>query len=365
MADTTTIEWVLALARATGRDARVWNPLRGCLPASPGCTNCWAAPVAAMRAKNPNPKISARHADLTTPNGTAFNGTCRATDEWNLPVQISRPSVFFVCSESDLFFAGHDDEAVDKVFDVIATAPWHHFLILTKRAERLPQFFARPAFGREVAVFDWPLPNVWLGVSVEDQQRADERIPHLLATPAAKRFLSCEPLLGSVNISAWLFGREEPCADCPKDVDCECGWMGRQTLEGEAALHWVIVGGESGPGARPMHPDWARGLQDECKAAEVPFFFKQWGDWCPIGALPFDSGELYHPAPLRDPEAIRRCKVDTGILLSDGRLVHPAHPDAFQQGFASHQTFRTGKKAAGRLLDGREYLQIPEVHDGR
>lgn len=344
MSNNTKIEWVVELARALGMDARVWNPLRGCLPASPGCSNCWAAPVAAMRSKNPNPKISGRHADLTIPNGKAFNGTCRATDEWNIPVRISRPSVFFVCSESDLFFEGHDDEAVDKVFDIIAAAPWHLFLILTKRAERLPQFFSRPSFGREVAVFDWPLPNVWLGVSVEDQQRADERIPHLLATPATKRFLSCEPLLGRLDLNAiplasGLFGRKP--SNCLQSVGGGAGMGGGGDIR--PGVDWVIVGGESGQGARPMHPDWARLLRDQCATASRAFFFKQWGEW-----------QTVYDRDREDPDW-RRCPAardnrERYVNLAGG---HGFHGDRVV--FAR----RVGKKAAGFTLDGVQHRELP------
>lgn len=374
MPDTTTIEWVVALARATGRDARVWNPLRGCLPASPGCTNCWAALVAAMRAKNPNAKINGRHVGLTTPNGKAFNGTCRTTDEWNLPLLIRRPSVFFVCSESDLFFAGHDDEAVDKIFDVIAAAPRHLFLILTKRAERLPQFFSRPSFGREVAVFNWPLPNVWLGVSVEDQQRADERIPQLLAAPAAVRFLSCEPLLGPVDIDRWLNivwqcqgclgyfpGRHrEICPDCGR----EGFWCGSHAFNGRGrkpnkvvppqsgrGIDWVIAGGESGPKARPMYPDWARSLRDQCAAANVPFMFKQWGEWAPGENVERQSGVVATAILEDDEENVEWFFSRENLSRCDGH--RDDEPDLY----------RVGKQAAGRLLDGAEHNALPGVTD--
>ncbi|ETX26430.1 hypothetical protein RISW2_04375 [Roseivivax isoporae LMG 25204] len=149
----------------------------------------------------------------------------------------------------------------------------------------------------------WPLSNVWLGVSAEDQRRADERVPHLLATPAVVRFVSAEPLLGPVGLTRW------------------------SGLEGDGdtmgfGLDWVIVGGESGPGARPMHPDWARSLRDQCTAAGVPFFFKQWGAWAPDEIGPEDIRSVEFP---------------------------PGHVEYLH----------VGKRAAGRKLDGRNWDEVP------
>jgi protein gp37 len=161
---------------------------------------------------------------------------------------------------------------------------------------------------------DWsritPLPNVWLGVSVENQAAADERIPLLLQIPAAVRFLSCEPLLGPVTFrwARWM--------QLPSRPDGSSG-----PLDSLRGIHWVIAGGESGAGARPMHPDWARSLRDECNAAGVPFFFKQWGAWYPAGRRILDNPNM----AMMDEEAL----------------------------------YRVGKKAAGRLLDGREWNEFP------
>ena len=193
-----------------------------------------------------------------------------------------------------------------------------------------------------------PLPNVWLGVSVEDQARADERIPDLLATPAVVRFISAEPLLGPVDLKEWLI--------CPNARDglsmdpttgayecCRhCDYTG---LNG--ALDWVIVGGESGPGARPMHPDWARSLRDQCAAAGVPFLFKQWGEWRPdLGVYTFDTAKG------------RAQRTPAFVMKLDG-TVHCFLPEDEPR---APVVLRVGKKAAGRLLDGVEHNGLPEAN---
>ena len=200
----------------------------------------------------------------------------------------------FVNSMSDLFHSEIPDEYIARVFAVMALAPQHTFQVLTKRHARMRALLSSPDFlvaveeaiggfvalnlARRVWYDAWPLPNVWLGVSVEDQKRADLRIPFLLTTPAAVRFLSCEPLLGPVRLEfVHYFDADAYCRGCsglvsPKHVPT-CG-----TEPGEHwGIDWVIVGGESGPHARPMHPEWARGLRDQCVAAGVAFHFKQAG----------------------------------------------------------------------------------------
>jgi protein gp37 len=196
----------------------------------------------------------------------------------------------FVNSMSDLFHADVPDEFIARVWAVMAATPQHTYQVLTKRHGRMRSLLNRGTVGtagffddveQAMAEFThaepsgWPLPNVWLGCSVEDQKRADLRIPALLETPAAVRFLSCEPLLGPVSLArpdgevnqGFRGGR---CGAAP-------GSCGDNTCR--TGIDWVIAGGESGPGARPMHPDWARSLRDQCTAAGVPFFFKQWGEW--------------------------------------------------------------------------------------
>jgi protein gp37 len=199
----------------------------------------------------------------------------------------------------------------------------------------------------------WPLPNVWLGVSVEHQQAADDRIPFLLQTPAAVRFLSCEPLLGPVKlppecfrhfVSNDEFGRNSPLIQKESRV--------KGYSEVPDLLHWIIVGGESGPGARPMHPDWVRSIRDQCQAAGVPFFFKQWGEFADLTNDPPGS-----PLLLRSTE--------THVFTADGEVLGAGcrdqgmvSPDWREKGGA--WMARVGKKAAGHLLDGREWREWPD-----
>ncbi|PKO71091.1 MAG: hypothetical protein CVU23_06190, partial [Betaproteobacteria bacterium HGW-Betaproteobacteria-17] len=180
-----------------------------------------------------------------------------------------------------------------------------------------------------------PLPNVWLGVSVEDDATACTRIPFLLDTPAAKRWISAEPLLGFIDLEPYIQHRYlDHVATMPR-------------------LDWVVVGGESGPNARPMHPDWARGLRDQCVAAGVPFLFKQWGEWTEI-----DTG-LPQPllAHFGDPEFYDAAVEHDGFLSLDGHFVD--NPDLMNDDVPYRGLVRVGKKAAGRLLDGRTWDGVP------
>jgi protein gp37 len=239
----TKIEWCEA----------TWNPVTGCSPVSAGCQNCWAKRMAnRQRGRNGYPADD------------PFRVTFHA-DRLDEPLRMKKRKRIAVCLMGDICHGDVPAEWIDKVFGIMHWASWHTFLILTKRPERLAAYLRwekRPqhimwearfrASGKgsklmnDLAVCRWPLPNVWLGTSVENRDSLD-RVRRLQQCSAAVRFLSLEPLLG-------------PIAQLP--------------LEG---IHWVIVGGESGPGARPMHPDWVRSIRDQCQAAGVPFFFKQWG----------------------------------------------------------------------------------------
>jgi len=310
----TTIEWA----------DRTWNPITGCTPVSEGCAHCYAERMAK--------RLRGRYG---YPADDPFRVTLHP-DRLDEPLRWRKPSMVFVCSMGDLFHEDVPDEFIEQVFGVMAAMSEHVFLVLTKRPLRMAAFMER-GFSSEMAVAyeeigqrdlpetmreyapgdstfpldpELPLPNVWAGTSVENQAAADERIPHLLRTPAAKRFLSCEPLLGEVDIVAPIgraFARE-----CGIDLVSArpVGMAGHHGIDG------AIVGGESGPGARPMHPDWPRRIRDDCVAAGVPFFFKQWGDNQGPG-----SGLKGHPS--------------------------------FEAGY------RPGAKKGGRLLDGREWNEMP------
>jgi protein gp37 len=228
-----------------------------------------------------------------------------------------------------------------------------------------------------------PLPNVWLGVSVEDQKRADERIPDLLATPAAVRFLSCEPLLGPVDLR-WIAEPDEE-KDGVIDALLGCNWIdgtiydrgeefrparpGHQDrvmrrwvcspendILANRKIDWVIVGGESGPAARPMHPDWARSLRDQCAAAGVPFFFKQWGEWMPAQAVANENNgvDFVPPLPMTRLMPWRRWDGDECRAARKGESVN----EFFQPGILA---VPVGKKRAGRLLDGVTHDAMPQV----
>jgi len=217
MATTTSIEWT----------EQTWNPVTGCTKVSPGCKNCYAETMArrlkAMRATGYE-----RGFKLALQPGRLEQ-----------PVQRKKPTVWFVNSMSDLFHKDISDEYIERVFDTIQRTPQHTYQILTKRSDRLPNYFATRQVPR----------NVWLGVSVENRKHGKPRIDDLRNVQAQIRFLSVEPLLED---------------------------LGQLDLTN---IHWVIVGGESGPKARLMKPEWARSVQQQCEEAGVAYFFKQWGTW--------------------------------------------------------------------------------------
>ena len=274
----TSIEWT----------DKVWNPVTGCTKVSAGCKNCYAGSVAnRFFAKEypPNENGSLR----------VFTDVRCHEDRLEAPLHWRKPSRIFVNSMSDLFHKDVPDEFIDRVFAVTALCPQHTFQILTKRPERMREYMQSRSksaeFWKKAAPFGWtladfqgikmipfPLPNVWLGVSVEDQKAADERIPILLQTPAAVRFISAEPLLGPVSLR-WKdsvpFGIEHPRHLHPKD-DAARRVITDQ-YDGLRELDWVICGGESGPGARPCDIRWIRSVVEQCKASSVPCFVKQLG----------------------------------------------------------------------------------------
>ncbi|MDB5552160.1 MAG: hypothetical protein JWL86_2144 [Rhizobium sp.] len=395
MADNTSIEWT---------DATV-NAVNGCSVISPGCTNCYA-----MRAGGRNlPRHPSTGLTVPTKAGHVWSGEVRLDEaRLLLPLRWKRPRRIFWNAHGDLFHPKVPDEWIDRVFAVCALTPQHTHQILTKRSARMREYLSDPKLPKRLALvlFDMnrtglakfsamfaalgdrardddaefvpmPLPNVHFGVSVEDQARADERIPDLIATPAAVRFLSCEPLLGLIDPRLGA-GFCRACGQMTKGtIDGNCMDPASACFAGEAGvdslINWVIVGGESGNGARPMHPDWARSLRDQCEAAGVPFHFKQWGAWAPLCALDESyAADFYAPIPAgRDPEAVRRCRVEQMVMQSSGRVFpldqwsrmsgeNPAAGDfAYQQGAGGMHFFHCGKKRAGRLLDGVEHNGVP------
>lgn len=319
MADGTSIEWTDA----------TWTPVKGCTRVSPGCGGpglaggCYAE-IMAARFSSPGQWGEGLAKIVTLPDGTKdhrWTGEVRF-DEAELlkPLSLKRPRKIFVCSTADLFHEKVTDEQIDKVFAIMALCPQHTFQVLTKRPARMREYMAsidngdgtrldgfRSALVEGMAqqiwhgrtgddsVDEWlavhlPLPNVWLGVSAEDQPRWDERVSILREVPAAIRWVSAEPLLDYID--------------------------GGELLK---MIDWVVVGGESGPGARLMFRPHVRSLRDQCAAAGVPFLMKQWGEWIPAGQV------RLHKTPIRE----------FAYDYDDRCRYH-----------------RVGKKAAGRLLDG-------------
>ena len=263
----TSIEWT----------EETWNPVTGCTKVSPGCQHCYAE------------RFSERFRGVPGhPYETGFDVTLRP-ERLAKPLGWKKPRRVFVNSMSDLFHEDVPDEFIDRVFAVMSMAHWHTFQVLTKRAVRMRDYLAsrsknvkyweKPAQELDypfIRLLQFPFQNIWLGVSVEDQKRADERIPLLLETPAAVRFVSAEPLLGPINFDSTH--ESDPCSS-----NFLSGIEGERIYDGKkCALDWVIVGGESGPGARPMDPEWARFIREQCHASRIPFFMKQMAKKKPI-----------------------------------------------------------------------------------
>lgn len=380
MADHTSIEWTDA----------TWNPITGCSVVSPGCTNCYAMKLAGTRLRH-HPS----RAGLTRESkaGPVWTDEVRLNSEWlDQPLRWKRSRRIFVCAHGDLFAEGVPDAWIDQVFAVMALAPQHTFQVLTKRPARMRQYLSTdpdllrdrwyrsvPAGKWYVSVAEayagmhphasdeiralhhrappaWPLPNVWLGISAEDQARADGRVSDLLATPAAIRFVSAEPLLGPIDFTGICTGHYF--------IDALGGAKYHDAPEGErsarqrcAKLDQIIVGGESGAAARPMHPAWVRSIRDQCAAAYTAFFFKQWGEWAPnIGAV--DGWTIDD-----DPEISRFEHRE----WEDGHWSEPFFPMwcDWQDGNydEEHCVSRIGKRRAGRLLDGVEHNAMPTMRE--
>lgn len=327
MSDKTKIEWTDA----------TWNPVTGCTKVSPGCDHCYAETIAHRFAGT-----------KAYPNG--FDVTLRP-ERLDQPLRWKRPRRIFVNSMSDLFHKDVPTEYIARVFAVMALAPQHTFQILTKRPGRMRSLLSTADFQLmvdahmhnhgDVETEVWPLPNVWLGTSVENQKWADVRIPQLIQTPAAVRFLSCEPLLGPITLTRLH-------AHCPThDFD---GGFCSGPCPHLILPDWIIVGGESGPNARPMHPDWARNLRGDCLSAGIAFYFKQWGEWAPQ----FGTDGL---TPLAYPKLWEHYQRTN--LTAAGREATAADHEG------AEPMMRVGKRAAGRELDGRTWDEYPEVGDPR
>lgn len=370
MADNTGIEW----ADAT------WNPIRGCSRVSEACRYCYAEDQAERIIKTDRhrgvPEGAGAYDGLLAKGGQ-WNGQIRVVDTlMNQPLRWNKPRRIFVNSMSDLFHENVPEQVINRIFAIMALATHHTFQVLTKRPARMNEYLSAPnragiikgaawellghmpkqsSAGMNAA---WPLPNVWIGVSVEDQSAANERIPLLLKTPGAVRWLSMEPLLGAVDLAHI----EEPSGDV---FNATYGWHDADDFARVAGVDWVVAGGESGPEARPMHPDWAASLHKQCSEAGVPFLFKQWGEWAPICEMSEEQvSRTYksnvraeHPEdqPVFDEMHGRTCTVRHGVLQLDGSLMVPTDANAYKTGAMT--VFKVGKAAAGRRLRGA-------LHDG-
>lgn len=299
----TSIEWT----HRPGTLPEVWNPVTGCTKVSAGCKHCYAEQM--------HRRLQYMYPQKYSKGFT--EGIQMHEDIITIPFQWKKPRTVFVNSMSDLFHGGVTDDFIELVFTIIRKTPQHTYIILTKRPERMHDFM-------NMHYRDNPPANAWMGASVEDQASANERVPMLLCTPAAIRFISAEPLLGRIDIesipTSMMQGRDH-------------------SFKKINYLDWVIVGGESGHDARPMHPDWARSLMRQCEAAGVPFFFKQWGTWLPLFVCSSDW--------------------DEGTGQMPGGKHYVFHERESESGF-KHMMQRGNKKVNGRLLDNREFNEYPE-----
>lgn len=342
-----------------------WNPMRGCSPVSAGCDHCWARRMAARfcAAKGfpyngniPDPYYGFVERTASGPQWTGKVALIES--ELEKPLHWRKPRRIAVGLMGDLFRLPFAD--IDRIYTVMALCPQHTFLLLTKQAKRMAEYSTsmngrEPWSDRVMAIrratvdyaamagypkdaITFPLTNVHLGVSAEDQATLEDRVKWLLRTPAAHRWLSLEPLLGPVDLARYIV--------CQKTLDeCharglwpDCAFPNRHKCSN--GLDHVVVGGESGPGARPMHPDWARKVRDQCQAAGVPFTFKQWGEWLPADQFGADGDK-------------------PSIATTGGARVIGIWPDGSSNGLKGAdgymEAYRVGKRAAGRMLDGRTW----------
>lgn len=297
MAENSKIEWC----------HHTFNPWIGCSKVSPGCDHCYAENLAT--------RYKMAEWGPGKPRKLTSDANWLMPIKWNKQAQAAGTRYRVFCSSlADVF----DNEVNDgwrwRLFALITQTPHLDWLLLTKRVGNIEKMLP-PNWGRD------GLPNVWLGISVVNQLEADRDIPKLLSIHAHRRFLSMEPLLGAVNLN---------------NLDPEkYGRFNALSGVGVSRIDWVIVGGESGADARPLHPDWAKSLRDQCNAAGVPFLFKQWGEW-----LPFQQGVGY-----------MRSKIHEARIIA---------PDGNPPNRNGTPVYNVGKKAAGRELDGREWNEYPQ-----
>lgn len=325
---------------------KTWNPVSGCTKVSEGCRNCYAETYAHRFWGE------RKFSEVLCHEG-------RLED----PLHWKKPRKVFVNSMSDLFHEEVPYRFVDKVFNIMARCPHHTFQVLTKRPSLMLEFFngaqaRNPEWLDRCRLFGGHLPNVWLGVSVEDQKSANMRIPFLLHTPAAVRFISYEPALGPVDFTEIPNMRTNETVlspECWGECDCDSLYgfdPGCRRHGGDGNLKrkidWIIMGGESGPNARPMDPDWARSVLGQCLTADVPFFFKQWGEWLP---------------KCQDPHGIQYSMAHATKKSRNEKIFHQKWQWLTNDDGPRGEYVKTGKTKAGRLLDNCLWSQYPRLTD--
>lgn len=335
----TKIEWT----HIPGYKGETWNPITGCVKISPGCANCYAETML-MRFHRSGPFLPG-------------NVIQRHDDRLGIPFKWKAPRAVFINSVSDTFHEDVPDSFLVKMYAVMALTPQHIYQVLTKRPDRVPGLrnpgwlwgevikteadqIRRLNPGLNLPEYDgtWPLPNVWLGTSAENQYWANDRVPKLLQCPAVVHFVSCEPLLSHIDLHAL----KQPSGDV---IDGFYGWREPKTLERVYGLDQVIVGGESGNSKkiRPMHSEWARHLRDQTKLSNKAFFFKQWGS--------------YRPATVDDvashPDKIRFINLDP----------HKRHDGRYQLEDTDIVMIKGSKGCNGHVLDGQTWQEFPSIHE--
>lgn len=292
----TKIEWA----------AETWNPVSGCTPVSEACDECYAKKFALRLQKNP--KLDGKYAD-------GFKPTVHYDELAHpKPAKWKSSKMIFVVSMGDLFHPAIPFEIVNAIFSIMADNSQHTYIILTKRPHGMIHFMN---WKTETFGIPWvPSDNIWFGTTIEFQKYAKDRIFYLLRIPSLVHFISYEPALGPLNLLPWF--------SCPP-----LEGVGGGLPDARSKINWVICGGQTGHNSRPMHPDWVRSMRDQCQAANVPFFFKSWGDWGISGCPPLEGagGGRSH------------C-----YRFSDGTVM-----------------IKAGKKNTGRLLDGKEHSAFPII----
>jgi len=286
---TTKIEWVI---NPDGTKGETWNPITGCTKVSPGCRNCYAERMAR--------RLAGRHGYPEAPNHFSVR---LHPSRLAQPLKWCKPRTVFVCSMGDLFHEAVPDRFIARVLTVMGNADQHTYQILTKKPDRMKELFSRKTWHDDYSrLYQTERKNWWFGVSVENQATADKRREYLRSTPAAIKYVSYEPALGPVDWTGWEFADQ------------------------------IISGGESGPKARPSHPDWHRLTRDFCQQHNIAYFFKQHGAWTAeaMKILTCKEGKAKFAKVKRD------ANDEKGIWMA-----------------------KVGKKEPGRLLDGREWSEFP------